>query len=1773
MSSGVDEASASTSSGRNPATSSVFTPQQQHPDAAASSTADQTSSSIQFRNGITSPGSPGSDGDSTINSAAFAPSILASRLGRSIYSSAGAAGSSLSLAGSGFNSPALALTGFNAISTVLNNPAKRQHPIDPKSSRFPPVTPNHVPAEIPKVKKAELDPYLSSVRPEWDRFMRNQGMGRQGKATIEQQQQQQLQLQHSSAYDSSQDSEPLVKQNSRHRSTASMASLSADLQAVPPPPQPRKRLPNLSAVPQVFFSEDFDLGNPYTFDQVTERYKVAATSPSEQNGSMAPTYDIALNQMLQEKLSYYSDVIEQHLIIEIGQQSSSFFAALENLNDLNAEAESCLRKINHLKSELDSIDQNQAKKGLQVIQQQHQRRQLERKQTVVEDVRQVVERRDLVRLLLQQGETEEALDLLNKLRSALRRSDSKQDQTQNGVLAKPSVVNGAATADAQIVLSDLQCLADIPSQLDEMEHTLSGMLEQDLIAILRQDIDARLEAYRKDGASSTADDSSYFSKVADQPPGQQTMLTPSVVAGESTLTPSKPPPSPFGHSSRALSPSDSEMASRIAPLVIGLAKTGGIEKAIMAYREVAIQAVRETWRTTLSQSSAEMAETVNWLLTEDLANFDDHDSLPPPAARIRDLDHASFLNTARELFDTLMESLKTIDAHCRLVPRILHASAANGTSAENTAGERSHATDATTPGIVVSTELPLPPVMPPGVPTNLPAKLSEVVAASAEQAHSLSARLLSLRATTHAALELPPFLVVFQLCWGFVLSSEQLCRKMVVGLRGTILGQAKGFLANFHRRRIERAAKAVEEETWAQADVGIQIQAQIRQIVSSAVEDPADFVVSGGDGQLGQDSSEQAKAKADTETDQDAASASTKTLDIEDRQYFVVDASLDVLALLVDYLKVIINLPLLTTEAMARVVEFLKQFNSRTCQVVLGAGAMRSAGLKNITAKHLALASQSLSIIISLIPYIRETVRRHLSPKQAVMLTEFDKLRRDFQEHQYEIHAKLVAIMSDRLTVHCRTLSAIDWNAAAVDSQGGDDGKDAEPNKYAADLVKETATLHKVLSKYLQPVVVEHVIGQVLRAIDSRLAQEFEKVPVQNQQALDRMQTDVRYLGTKLSVLKHVEWKDEAMQQMLATKRLAQPPTVNVTASAGSSTPNSEVAPGSPALDKPANSPFGPVTYKPRIPNIFARRQQQQQQSQLGSPRASTDVTGTSTPIESTPRTSLQMQRQQSQLATATTAAAQDSASSAPTEETQQAALTTVESSTNAQTLGAQSIQEEVDNVPPTPPSKAQERRPSITVKADEADARESEDLIAPVVPAPDAVARVLADGGRASSDLAAAPLTEAEVVPVAENVLETDRDVDSASADQQQQAYANKGAPPTDPTSQDVVEAVQETSTEAPKQDAAPILNVDTSAVDAPVSAEPKETHGPSTPKKDVRPISAAHQPAAHTGAAGESSPARSGASTPATTTPTGTPAKPGRMSLKERLAEAARKRAQQSNPMARLSSQAETQPTGTTAASASAPPSETVAVEAAPTTTEKTAEMAKGDQDALNAKPAEKKPQTPSTESAPVSSEGAAAQSAEDIAEVSADPADGKEEIEKNGLLSEHSVPHEEALGTEVAKDQKKPDHVSSGPATVEAGGTASTTPSEGAGLEDAKQPDAVETTSTSAEETVAKIEQDSHITTPADQRLGEAEGKGEQTPPTANGTQATVTAAEESATAADTRDDQDEEGDGDGDGEDAGADADPNEGTNDSAIGGSGAGTGSKKNKKKKKKGKKK
>ncbi|KAG5654120.1 hypothetical protein H0H81_007172 [Sphagnurus paluster] len=151
--------------------------------------------------------------------------------------------------------------------------------------------------------------------------------------------------------------------------------------------------------------------------------------------------------------------------------------------------------------------------------------------------------------------------------------------------------------------------------------------------------------------------------------------------------------------------------------------------------------------------------------------------------------------------------------------------------------------------------------------------------------------------------------------------------------------------------------------------------------------------------------------------------------------------------------------------------------------------------------------------MFELIPYVRETFRRHLSPKQAVMLVEFDKLKRDYQEHQNEIHSKLIAIMGDRLTAHIKTLQAVDWN---VPKPGGG------VNDYIEILVKETVTLHKVLSRYLSIPIVEYVMTQVFAAINHGLSEEYGKIELPHQEAKNRLLADAKYLHQKLSALKNV---------------------------------------------------------------------------------------------------------------------------------------------------------------------------------------------------------------------------------------------------------------------------------------------------------------------------------------------------------------------------------------------------------------------------------------------------------------------------------------------------------------------------------------------------------------------------------------------------------------------------------------------------------------------------
>ncbi|KAN0128653.1 Vps54 domain containing protein [Lactarius tabidus] len=274
-------------------------------------------------------------------------------------------------------------------------------------------------------------------------------------------------------------------------------------------------------------------------------------------------------------------------------------------------------------------------------------------------------------------------------------------------------------------------------------------------------------------------------------------------------------------------------------------------------------------------------------------------------------------------------------------------------------------------------------IRPPASPSELTVihdSLFDTLSSSAESANMSISKVISAQADQHVKLDFCEFLETFNECWNFVVRCEIICRRMI----------------------------------WTQAHVPAPLQQVVNLILDAAVHDPRDLILN-------------------IETVVTAWSEPLMALlPIRPPSSPLLAPSqnsrpsvpswgprVDIVAPL------IVNLRLLTTDTMLRVIEFLRAFNSRTCQVVLGAGAMRSAGLKNITAKHLALASQSLSIVIVFILYVREMSRWHLSPKQAVMLTEFDKLKHDYQEHQNDLRS---VQLSGQIRVCLRSvLDSVRW--------------------------------------------------------------------------------------------------------------------------------------------------------------------------------------------------------------------------------------------------------------------------------------------------------------------------------------------------------------------------------------------------------------------------------------------------------------------------------------------------------------------------------------------------------------------------------------------------------------------------------------------------------------------------------------------------------------------------------------------------------------------------
>ena len=179
----------------------------------------------------------------------------------------------------------------------------------------------------------------------------------------------------------------------------------------------------------------------------------------------------------------------------------------------------------------------------------------------------------------------------------------------------------------------------------------------------------------------------------------------------------------------------------------------------------------------------------------------------------------------------------------------------------------------------------------------------------------------------------------------------------------------------------------------------------------------------------------------------------------------------------------------LATNAVTKVAELLRLFNTRTTNLVLGAGAIHSAArLKSINAKHLSLVTQCLGMVTALLPHIRASLMAQLPAKQHTLLNEIDKIKKDYTDHSEKVLNKFVTIIGG-IVEHglAPRIAGTDFDARAVDPSlsAGTDG--ILCCVFLDGVATNTRKMHQVLDLMLPSEHLQDVFSRIFAYLDNKV--------------------------------------------------------------------------------------------------------------------------------------------------------------------------------------------------------------------------------------------------------------------------------------------------------------------------------------------------------------------------------------------------------------------------------------------------------------------------------------------------------------------------------------------------------------------------------------------------------------------------------------------------------------------------------------------------------------
>ncbi|KAI1337513.1 Vps54-like protein-domain-containing protein [Xylariaceae sp. FL0016] len=984
-------------------------------------------------------------------------------------------------------------SGQNAISTLLQPPIVRTgllpHTSAPASSAHKPPTARDIPpvtlTSVPRVDASEFKPYLTQVGALYDQLRRIQESEDDGSDQVFRRNSRADE--HFGFADDSHLKPGSRPGSSRKLSSASTRSISPIEAPSPMRATPRRRSssgygrkaaqgpPPLSTIPNVYFDDDFHLENPRTFDVVSERSEVVRPAPGSAedrnaaNGNAPPPRKaLATNAILQEKLSWYMDTIEMHLISSISTASTTFFTALGSLRELHSEAADSVDRIKTLREELNALDQEIATTGLDIVQAKRRRENLHQLNDAVKQLKDIVESVAVCEELVDAGELERAL--------------SSIDDLENLIGGKaPSRLMKAGTPTRQ--LQDLRgavALQGLNGDVSTLRFRIGKAFESRFLDVLLGDLRRHVNEV------STQDVLLRWSSSAMRSRGG---------TGAHSRDPSAFP---------AYLAKTESLRSELMPVLIGLHRSKHITVAIASYREIVLREVRNLVKRPLPTSNDDDNESMMSASTMSSKRLTQQEKSSILARNLRSLDDEDAEALFTKIYISVTETLRRLSTQVKV---LFDVASSMGEGDEE-------------PELKSPTSLKSPPLNSANRDIQEDIHLTMDMANLLGQAVDISqekiVKILRVRTDQSTHLPLVWFLRYFTLNLYFANECEAISGRSGTSLKTIVNQHIKDFIQLHGDAEKQRLAQGMESDQWSAKDFAAENNNLLNRILESSTKD-SDAWSEGSRIWMPFSEATSKERKATNGRPRAESNGPTKekarSAIIESESFILPHSAILCLEGMSHFLHLISGIPSMASDVSSSLVAYLQLFNSRCTQLILGAGATKTAGLKNITTRHLALASQALAFISTLIPHVREFVRRHAgsgpnvnNTSVAGLMGEFDKVRRLFQEHQNNIYDKLVEIMSGRASAHARTIKGLDWNTEV----------DTKVNVYMEKLVTETLTLHRVLTKHLPEGTVRLIMSPVFASYKSQLGKSFEGLEVKDETATTRMKSDIEYLNARL---------------------------------------------------------------------------------------------------------------------------------------------------------------------------------------------------------------------------------------------------------------------------------------------------------------------------------------------------------------------------------------------------------------------------------------------------------------------------------------------------------------------------------------------------------------------------------------------------------------------------------------------------------------------------------